>query len=67
MTRVVEGYIKSKKKRGYRKAVEVLSGSRELLDQIGDQAFSALVADLRTRHRAKRSFIAMLDTLPTES
>jgi uncharacterized Zn finger protein len=64
---VVEGHIASKKKRGYGKAVEVLRGSRALFEQIGDHAYDALLAELRTRHRAKRNLMAMLDALLAEN
>ena len=67
VTRVVEGHIASKKKRGYRKAVEVLRGLRALFEQIGDHAYDALIAELRTRHRAKRNLMAMLDALLAEN
>jgi uncharacterized Zn finger protein len=64
VARAIEGFIGSKKKRGYRKAVDLLRESRDLFEQMGDQAFDTFVAGLRARHRAKRNLTAMLDALP---
>lgn len=59
--RAIEAHIQRKNKNAYRDAVDLLIERRELFERAGQGRFGALVAELRTRHKAKRNLQALLD------
>jgi len=61
VARAIEAHIQRKNKNGYRDAVDLLIARRELFERAGEGRFGALVAELRTRHKAKRNLQALLD------
>ncbi len=58
----VERAIAAKNKAGYRRAVTTLAHVEQLAARGGDpDRFHTIVADVRDRHRQKRSLVALLD------
>ena len=59
---LAERAVATVKQHGYREAVDLIGVIRRLGEAGDSQAVDAWLAALRARHKAKRSFIAMLDS-----